>query len=324
MIFNQLWKYKGIILLPILILLLSVTTSFAQSDLSIGVAPVSKTLELTPGEAYTDEIVFWTSSATNYTYKVFVSGFEQIENQPGTAVILSPEEDSITPYSASKWVTVEKDTLTLEPNKNTKLKYTIQVPQDITDGEYSVEIFLISESTFQQVGTAAFTSLAAGTPIFIKIGDEFVENAELLKFVSDKKMYDEIVVTFNSRIKNLGDTHIRPTGEIIVENIFRQEVTRIPFNKNTQSLLRDTTGDYEDFWNQSSYLSPNKAIAIGPMRASLLVTYRSSQPGFAVLNGETTFWIIPWKIIIAILIIIILAIIISTNKKRASKKNETN
>ena len=324
MIFNQLWKYKGIILLPILILLLSVTTSFAQSDLSIGVAPVSKNLELNPGEVYTDEIVFWNLSSTNDTYKVFVSGFEQIENQPGTAVILTPEDDALTPYSASKWVTVEKDFITLESNKNTKLKYTIEVPQDITDGEYTVEIFLISESNFQQAGTAAFASLASGTPIFIKIGDEFVENAELLKFVSDKKMYDEIVVTFNSRIKNLGDTHIRPTGEIIVENIFRQEVARIPFNKNTQSLLRDTTGDYEDFWNQSSYLSPNKAIAIGPMRASLLVTYRSSQPGFAVLNGETTFWIIPWKIIIAILIIIILAIIISTNKKRASKKNETN
>ncbi len=60
------------------------------------------------------------------------------------------------------------------------------------------------------------------------------------------------------------------------------------------------------------------------MRASLLVTYRSSQPGFAVINGKTTFWIIPWKIIIAILTVIILAIIISTNKKRASKKNETN
>jgi uncharacterized protein YpmB len=323
MIFNWIWKYKGIILLPILILILSINSSFAQSDLSIGVAPTSENLTLSPGEVYTGEIVFWNLSSTNDTYKVLVSGFEQIENQPGTAVILTPEDDKEALYSASKWVTVEKDIITLESNKNTKLKYTIKVPQDVTDGEYNVEIFLISQSEFQQSGTAAFASLAAGTPILIRVGDEFVENAELLEFVSDKKIYEKIHATFYTRIKNLGDTHIKPKGEIIVENIFKQEVARIPFNKNNQSLLRDTTGDYEDYWDQSSYLSPNNAIAIGPMKAVLLVTYRSFDPGFAILNAETTFWIIPWKIIIAILLVIILAIIIRTNKKKARKENET-
>lgn len=323
MILNWLWKYKGITLLPILILLFSVNYCFAQSDLSIGVAPTSENLTLSPGEVYTGEIVFWNLSPSNDTYKVLVSGFEQIENQPGTAVILTPEDDKEALYSASKWVTVEKDILTLESNKNTKLKYTIEVPQDATNGEYNVEIFLISQSKFQQSGTAAFASLAAGTPILIRVGDEFVENAELLEFVSDKKIYEKIHTTFYTRIKNLGDTHIKPKGEIIVENIFKQEVARVPFNRNNQSLLRDTTGDYEDYWDQSSYLSPNNAIAIGPMKAVLLVTYRSFDPGFAVLSAETTFWIIPWKIIIAILLLIILAIIIRTNKKKARKRNET-
>ena len=104
------------------------------------------------------------------------------------------------PYSASKWVTVEKDTLTLEPNKNVKLKYTITVPKDVTNGEYNVEIFLVSESDFAQSGTAAFANLASGTPILIQIGDEFVENAELLKFITDKDMYEKINVTFLSLI----------------------------------------------------------------------------------------------------------------------------
>ena len=319
---NKLWKYKGIIFLPIFILFLSVSLSLAQEmDLSIGVAPTSKTLKLSQGEVYTDELVFWNLSPTADTYKVFVSGFEQVENQPGTAIILTPEDDAKAPYSASSWVTVEKDSLLLESNKNIKLSYTINVPQDATNGEFNVEIFLISESAFNQLGTAAFSSLAAGTPILIQIGDEFVENAELLSFVSDKKTYEKINVNLLTRIKNLGDTHITPTGEIVIENIFRQEVARIPFNKNSQSLLRDTSANYEDNWTQSSYLSPNNAIALGPLKAKLIVTYRSFQPGFAVLNAETTFWIIPWKIIIAILAVTLLAIIVKTMKKKLAKKN---
>lgn len=317
-------KYKGIVFLPILILLLSVSPSFAQTDLSIGVAPTSKVLKMTPGQVYTDEIVFWNLSQTGDTYKVFISGFEQIENQPGTAIILTPEDDSKALYSASKWFSVEKDILLLEPNKNTKLKYSITVPKDATKGEFNAEIFLISQNDYQQQGTAAFTNLAAGTPFLIQIGDEFVENAELLRFTADKKTYEKINVKFLTHIKNIGDTHITPTGEIVIENIFRQEVARLPFNKNNQSLLRDTNGNYEDIWLQSSYLSPNNAIALGPLKAKLLVTYRSFQPGFAVLNSETTFWIIPWKIIIAITVVILLAIIVKTIRKNLAKKNYEN
>lgn len=273
-----------------------------------------------PGEVYSDEIVFWNLSQDGDTYRVYVSGFQQIENQPGTAIILTPEDDAIAAYSASKWFSVEKETIYLEPSKNIKLKYTIEVPEDATKGEFNAEIFLISESDVQQNITAAFTSLAAGTPFLIQIGEDFVENAELLRFTTDKKTYEKIDVNFLTKIQNLGDTHITPTGEIIIENIFRQEVARVPFNKNNQSLLRDNIGNYEDYWDQSSYLSPNKAIALGPMKAKLLVTYRTFQPGFAVLNGEASFWIIPWKIIIAILLALVLAIIIRTWKKKQEKR----
>lgn len=279
---------------------------------------------MSPGETYSDEIVFWNLSQTGDTYKVFISGFEQIENQPGTAVILTPEDNAKALYSASKWFTVEKELLLLEPNKNTKLKYSITVPKDATKGEFNAEIFLISQNDYQQQGTAAFTNLAAGTPFLIQIGDEFVENAELLRFTSDKKIYEKVNVKFLTNIKNIGDTHITPTGEIVIENIFRQEVARLPFNKNNQSLLRDTSGNYEDIWLQSSYLSPNNAIALGPLKAKLLVTYRSFQPGFAVLNAETTFWIIPWKIIIIITVTILLAIIVKTIRKKLARKNYEN
>ena len=319
---KSLIKYNSILLLPVIIILLSVSPLFAQTALSIGVAPTSKVIKMSPGETFSDEIVFWNLSQEGDTYKIFISGFQQIENQPGTAIILTEEEDSKANFSASKWVTVSEETLVLEPNKNTKLQYSITIPDDATNGEFNAEIFLISQNDLDQQGTAAFTNLAAGMPILIQIGDEFIENAELLRFVADKKKYEKMNVNFLTTIKNLGETHITPTGEILIENIFRQEVARIPFNRNSQSRLRDTIGNYTDNWTQSGYLSPNKAIAVGPMKARLMVTYRSFQPGFAVLGSEATFWIIPWKIIIAILAAILLVIIIRITKKKINRKNE--
>lgn len=320
MILKTLKEYNRIFLLPILILCLSVIPAFAQSDLSIGVSPTSKIIKVKPGDTYTDEIVFWNLTPKSDTYNIHIKGFRQIENQPGTAIILTDEEEEASLYSASKWITVDKDTITLESNKNTKLRYTINVPLDVTEGEYHAQIFLISQAAENNQGSITFANLAAGTPILLQVGDEFVENAELLRFTTDKKSYEKINIDFLTQIKNLGDTHISPAGEIVVQNIFKQEVARIPFNRNKQSLLRDNIGNYVDNWNQSGYLSPSKVLAIGPMKANIIVTYRSIAPGFAVLSAETTFWIIPWKIIIAVFVLLLTGIIVYTSKKKIRKR----
>lgn len=312
--------YKRILLLPILLLCISTVPTFAQSDLSIGVSPTSKTLKVKPGDTYSDEIVFWNLTQKAHTYTIYVKGFRQIENQPGTAIILTDEEDSTAIYSASKWITVGSSTITLEPNKNTKLRYTINVPLDVTKGEYTAEIFLISESADTKQGSVTMTNLASGTPILLQVGDEFIENAELLRFVADKKSYEKVNINFLTQIKNLGDTHISPAGEIVIHNIFNQEVARIPFNRNKQSLLRDNIGNYVDNWSQSGYLSPSKVLAIGPMKADIVVTYRSIAPGFATLTSETTFWIIPWKILIAVAVVLLTGIILITSKKKIQKR----
>lgn len=314
-------NYKKIFILPFLTLItLSSTPALAQTNLSIGVAPTSKVLELDQGEVFSDEIVFWNLAEQADTYQVLVRGFRQIENQPGTAVVLTEEEDKESLYSASSWISVETTELELQPNKNTKLEYTVTVPNDATDGEYNAQIFLVSQNEVDGTGAKTFTNLGSGMPLLIKVGDEFVENAELLRFVTEKKVYEEVNIDFYTRIKNLGDTHITPVGEIIVENIFNQEVARIPFNSNKQSLLRDNVGNYVDNLSFTSYLSPSKKIMIGPMKATLLITYRSFQPGFATLGSEVAFWIVPWKLLIAILSVIIVVVTIVITRKKLSKR----
>ncbi len=313
-------EYNRIFLLPILILCIGTLPALAQNELSIGVSPTSKVITVQPGELVSDEIVFWNLTNKADTYNIHVRGFRQIENQPGTAIILTDEQEAQSLYSASKWVSIDKTSITLEPNKNTKLKYTIRVPLDVTNGEYNTQIFLISQSVENLQGSQAFANLAAGTPILLRVGDEFIENAELLHFVTDKKAYEKINVDFLTQIKNLGDTHITPVGEIVIENIFKQEVARIPFNRNKQSLLRDNIGNYTDNWSLSGYLSPSKALALGPMKASIIVTYRSIAPGFSTLTSQTSFWIIPWKIILAIVAIILTGIIIYIGKKKRQNK----
>jgi hypothetical protein len=318
------WNYKKI---SFLIAIFSIVffsfnqRAFAQTSLNLGTSPASEKLQLQPGETHQGEIVVWNLSEETTLYNIYVRGFRQIENQPGTAVMFTEEEEKRALYSAAPWVTVSKESINLIPNRNEKIFYEIKVPKDATDGEYTVIIALISEDLDEALtGTAAFTSLSSGTPILVRVGDEFVESAELLQFTTDKNFYETPTVRFQTRVNNLGDTHITPIGEIVLTNIFNQEVAKIAFNENGQSILRDNSADYETPWDYGSFLSKDNKLILGPIKANLILMYRSFQPGFAPLDATTSFWILPWKYIVLLLLIIITTVVIL--KLRKKKKNQ--
>jgi len=313
--------FKGIFVLLTLFSFsfLFVAKTKAADSLSLGTAPTSEKLKLSPGQKYNGELVVWNLTNKAITYDVVVKGFRQIENQPGTAIMLTDTEEAKSLYTATNWTKASISEIDLVPNKNEKIYYEINVPKDATKGEYTVIVAFISQNQEKLTGTGATTTLTLGMPILIQIGDEFVENAELLRFATDKNFYEYPTLTFDTRIKNLGDTHITPVGEIVLTNIFKQEITRIAFNPNNQSILRDNTGNYETLWNLGTFLTKDKAIVLGPIKANLILTYRTFQPGFAPLTSEITFWIIPWRIILIALVVIIAIIVIIKVVRRKRK-----
>ena len=315
-------KYSAILVFSVLFFfLLFNPLAIHAAPLSIGTAPTSEMLNLQPGDKYHGEIVIWNLSDTTTTYDVVITGFRQIENQPGTAIFLTEEEESKNLYSAATWVTVDKTEVKIKKKKNEKIYYDIVVPENTTKGEYNIIISFLSQSgNGGPNGTAILTTLNSGTPILIKIGKDFVENAELLNFTTDRNFYEFPNVLFTTKIKNLGDTHITPIGEIVLTNMFDKEIARIPFNQNTQSIMRENTGNYESTWDFGDFITKDKQLVLGPIDAKLVATYRTFQPGFAPLTAETSFWIIPWRYIVAILLIIILiVIIIKTAKKKKTE-----
>lgn len=312
-------KSKSILFLAATLIFLTIIVSptLAQQNLSIGMSPSYKKETVEEGKVYSEELVVWNLTSSPQTYDIVVRGFRQVENTPGTAIMLSEEEEVINAYSASKWITLSQNEITLTPNKNEKIYYKISIPQGVAKGEYNAIISLISRTTNKQNETSAATSLSSGLPILLKIGDNFLESAELLGFNTDKKIYEKPNTLFLTNLKNLGETHITPKGDISVTNIFNQEVARIPFNKDQQSILRGNSADYRTKWELNSLLNEDKKLVVGPMKAKAVITYRSIQPGFAVLTGETSFWIIPWKYILGLLLlIVIITIIIKLVKKK--------
>jgi hypothetical protein len=319
---------KKLIYLPVatlFILGLFFANTVSAKPLSIGTAPTNEKLQLEPGEVYEDNFTVWNLETSATTYFVKVSSFRQIQNQPGSAIFLTEEEDEKNPYSASSWVEVEQEELELVPNRNVTVDYTITVPDVLAPGEYSAEIYFVSEEAERLGATATYSVLSSGIPILITVGDDYAESAEVIDFYSTKKVYEKpSFATLITRIQNLGDTHITPKGDIVLTNIFKQEVGRIVFNETNQSVLRGNSGIYDSNWRLEKYINDGK-IALGPITAETIILYRRNNPGFSVLEATTSFWIIPWKLIILILtVIIVIYVIAKLSKKRKEKSVNSN
>lgn len=297
--------------------------TLGNSSLSIGFAPIAQFLSLNPGEKYKGEVTVWNLSPSSSVYNIIVRGFKQIENYPGTARIHTPEEEERDVFSAASWISVPHERLNLISNQYYKIPFEIRVPQDNASGEFHAMIFLLSESAKADLGpnSISFSNLGAGPALFINVGKEIFEKAEIEYFKTDRKFYEKLPVSFITRYLNKGNTHITPAGDIVVYNFLGQEVDRIYFNENKQSLLRGNGANYTDEWEKDGIFFINGKLAIGPIKAQLVTTYLSTNPGYAPLSAQTSFWILPWKIILAILVFMgIMYRVIFRKRKKNEKK----
>ena len=277
---------------------------------SIGFSPVSQELHLTPGEPYTDKVTVWHQAEGDMEYTITIRGFKQIEGYPGTAVLLSEEEEMASTTSAASWFRIETTEVVVPPNHNFELNYLIEVPEDAASGEYYAQIFFHSEQERlpAQDTTMAYSNIAGGPTFLIRTGDELDEDISLLEFQTTHKFYENPDITFNTSLQNTGNVHVKPTGIIVLTNMFGQELATIEFNPTRKALIRDSVATYISEWESNYLLTDEGKLAIGPITAELTLYYKSESPGYHPITAETDFWIFQWKLALAILGAIVLLV----------------
>ncbi len=301
----------------------NVVSQEGNASKSLGFTPVSQELHITPGEPYTDKVTVWHQSEGNMKYTITIRGFKQIEGYPGTAVLLSEEEEMASTTSAASWFHIETTEVVVPPQHNFELNYLIDVPEDAPSGEYYAQIFFHSEQEQLPAGEAvmAYSNIAGGPTFLIRTGDEMDEEISLLEFKATHKFYEKPDVEFTTSVQNTGNVHVKPTGIIVLTNMFGQELASIEFNPTRKALIRDSIATYVSEWESNYLLTDEGKLAIGPITAELTLYYTSESPGYNPVTAETDFWIFQWKLALAILgAIIVLVWTIKTVKKSKKAK----
>lgn len=260
-----------------------------------------------PGSTVEDAVVL--SNVGNQTETVKLYATDATSNQAGS---FTPKMSDDIQKGLGLWTKLEKDSVTLGPNESTEVKFTINVPTDISPGQYFGSIIneedrdLTPCPTPQEVSGSCQGNIQiktrTGNRIYLTIPGEVKQDIKMDSFTW--KSGDKNNIHFLFSFTNKGNVAFEPKAVITITDNWGNKITSLE-NVLGKSLPDTTITPMVD-WNSTGYF--------GNFKAKAEIYYLQDDQGqFDNLHGtvlteqlELGIFIFPWNIFLIVLSVLII------------------
>ena len=283
-------------------------TPFKIAAEGLTLSPPSFEMTLKPGEetAYTIRVTNPTKnlielypSAGNFT----ASGDDgQPKYEIGTTAI-----ENTSSFSIASWISFYTPKVALLPEQVVEFKFRIKVPEDAEPGGHYGIVFLGTKppEDKDQKSQVALSSMV-GSLLLVRIPGDVREETSIEEF-SAPWFFFTPPVDFNIFLRNTGNIHVRPQGEVSITDWRGQDIDRLDINPKKGSILPESRRKFDVSWTPN--ISPFWKIPLGKFHATLKITYGQSSK---TISQPIAFWVIPKWLIITISIFLFLVFTITT------------
>jgi len=274
----------------------SLGSVMAQNAIPLTVGPARQQISLNPGEEAQIAVKFYNQSEMPLSGFVKINDFV-VEDDAGTPRIVEDATQASPKYSASMWMELPFDRMTIAANDRTVVQATIKVPQDARPGGRYVAIYFEPTTPLAEPVTEAGTSITPriASLLYIRVQGPISENAFISRlFAQSFSEYGPINVT--AQITNKGDYHIRPRGIFTLSNLFG---TVEQINMKEANIFPDALRTFTT--------SIGSKWMFGKYTINLSAVY-----GEKLLNTEksVTIWVFPWRATLVVLLSLLILYLI--------------
>jgi hypothetical protein len=288
------------------------------SGLRLVTSPLPVTVSTQPGKSVTTDIKVKNDGTAPEELQLKLMKFRAYEDS-GKPALEEPDgtEDFL------KWVSFSEPRFALAPNEWKTVSITFAPPETAALGYYYA--FVFSRAEEQTATSDGQTALTGGSAILVLLDVE-VPNAKkeitLESFSADHSFYEFLPVNFSVRLKNIGNIHTAPRGNIFISRV-GQEAALVEVNLEKGNILPGSERVFETSWedgfphyipktengavvrdeegNTTTELTWNWADAaklrFGKYTAKLVMVYDNGERDVP-LEQEVTFWVLPWRLIL--------------------------
>lgn len=267
---------------------------------ALEIAPPVINLTANPGQVLRTQISLRDVSPGKLLVRGEVNDFVAA-GEDGTPKILL-EETEPGPYSLRPWIGALPE-LILEPRQIRNLPVVIKVPANAAPGGY-YGVVRFTATPPELDGTGVSLSASLGSLILVRVNGDADEKMEIAEFFVSKNgrrgtLFQSAPVQFTQRIKNTGNIHQQPAGQVTVTDMFGKKVAATNINLPPRNVLPDSIRKFEQ--PLDSTVIGNKKL-FGRYTATMNLTYGTDKQ---VLTQSLTFWVIPYTLIGIILVVLI-------------------
>lgn len=256
------------------------------------IGPSRVLLSIPPGGERTVELQLTNRQGRRAAFDLTAEDFAADPDREGTPMFY--ERSLQGPYPAREWIEPEVDRLELEHGERAFIRVTIRVPESAEAGDHQAALIVTRDVKSQPSGGFTIVSRVAALFIITVEGD-VVQEGYVDKLDVEHFLNWFFPVTLRLAARNLGTTHMAPTGTVELRNVFGIVVDEIPVRDWV--VLRGSSRTRAMPWHPK--------FALGYYRAS---TDLAIFDGRALEPVSTSFWVIP---IVPVLILLTLIFLVS-------------
>ena len=270
-----------------------------EGDIDVGdfvVGPGRAELVVSPGETIVQEITVTNRISENRTFKLDV---DDITGSADGSSAVALTDGARGPYSLRDYISFPENSFTLGLGERARIPVTIKIPADAEPGGLYGSVLISTERSTLEGGEASRSPIIAriGSLFFVTIRGEVERSGSVkdINTVDGKWWYEEGPVNLSILYENTGSVHVNPYGEINITNMFGEQVGFVELEP--WFVLPKSLRSRDVLWDREFLLG------------RYTVTAKINR-GYDDVVDEvtTTFWVLPWKIVLGTFFILFIII----------------
>ncbi len=286
---------RAILINSLLILLLLPAAASAKTDtLALSVTPPLMNINLSKKQEVATSIRVINNNSRPITVYIEVADFRdqgdgQIEFLDDEAIKDDPGAKNMY---LSRWITLTKSELVLEPFRGEEVPFVISVPEEANPGGHYAALLIGTKPPDEPIeGSSIKISSKISSLILARVAGEINEKGMIREFSPHERLSGGKENAFSVRFENLGNIHLRPQGVIKVYDMFgKAKGGTIEFNANKDfgNVLPGGDREWRDLaWRDDDFFLFNR------YKAELSLSF-----GEETRQTDTMyvyFWAVNWK-----------------------------
>jgi len=308
----------------------------AASEFNLTTSPLPVDLVTTPGHAVSTTLRVQDSGTQAADIKIGLKKFKA-NGTDGTPQLLNPGPAD----TYINWVSFSRSSFVAQPGQWTDITMSVNPPAGAAFGYYFAVIFSNASPGTSTNTNAAQLRGAVATLVLLDVkapGEK--RSLDVVSFKSAHGLYEYLPANFSIDIRNTGNVHVIPSGNIFIQK-GGKTIATLDVNPSGGNILPASDRVFKPSWGDGFPVFTPKLVngqqvtdkhgrpimrlswnfaKVGHLRfghytAHMVLSYDNGTQDVPI-EGYVSFWVVPWKMLpVVILVLVLLGIGLWTSGK---------